>query len=87
MNYASQTLSSMIRKRYVKFSVNWKKQITYFLLCSLVYYRSNSQKKLSLTCLHEAQRICSNLTCAEPRDYDYVLATNTFTAFMLIKVG
>jgi hypothetical protein len=37
--------------------------------------------------LHEAQRICSYLTCEDPRDYDYVLATNTYTAFVLIKIG
>ena len=43
--------------------------------------------KYALSCVHQAQRICSDLKCENPRDYDYVLGVNTLTTFFLIKIG
>jgi hypothetical protein len=48
--------------------------------------QKQGKNKQALLSLNEAQKICNNLKCEQPRDYDYILATNCYTAYQLIKI-
>jgi hypothetical protein len=88
VNQATETLSDLIIDKWADFNLNWKKMITYYLLCSVSYQRYGKNKN-ALNCIHAAQKISTiyKTDQEDPRSLDYTLAANTFTAFMLLKIG
>ena len=52
----------------------------------MVYLRRDKEK-LALRSLHQAQNIVAALDETVPRTCDYVVAVNSLTAFVLLKLG
>lgn len=78
----------MIQK-YEQFDLGWKKQISLFLLLAITLYKQGKIKH-SLHCLAIGHKITTTLHKKNehyPRNIDYLLAVNTLTSFLLMKMG